>query len=208
MTARWILAAGGLTLTWLLARRRLLQWGSTPAERVASLPGDDLTPDADYVTNRAVTIDAPPEAVWPWLVQMGQDRAGFYTHNWVERLLQSGIPDTHEIRPEWQSLAPGDLMRTNRDIGGKPMGWPVASVEPGSSIVVRSNSMPAGSYAFVLRPIDAGSSRLLVRDRARWKWWEWPFAVLIYEPLHGYMETGLLQGIRQRAERAAARRAS
>jgi hypothetical protein len=50
-------------------------------------------PDAPYVTTRAVTIDAPPDRVWPWLVQMGQDRAGFYTHNWVERLLQSGIPE-------------------------------------------------------------------------------------------------------------------
>jgi hypothetical protein len=56
---------------------------------------------------------------------MGQDRAGFYTHDWVERLLQSGIPDTADIRPEWQHLEVGDLMRTNRDIGGKPMRWPV-----------------------------------------------------------------------------------
>jgi hypothetical protein len=53
---------------------------------------------------------------------MGQDRAGFYTHNWVERLLHSGIPDVHELHPEWQRLEAGDLMRTNRDIGGKPMG--------------------------------------------------------------------------------------
>lgn len=204
MNARWALLAGGLAFAWLLARARLLRWGSTAAERTETLPGDELVPDARYVTTRAVTIQAPAEHVWPWLVQMGQDRAGFYTHNWVERLLGSGIPDTYEIRAEWQTLAPGDLMRTNRDIGGKPMGWPVASVEPGSSIVVRSNGMPAGTYAFVVRPVDEASSRLLVRDRARWKWWEWPFAVLVYEPLHGYMETGLLQGVRRRAERAAA----
>jgi hypothetical protein len=68
----------------------------------------------------------------------------------VERLLQSGIPDDHAIHPEWQTLAVEDLMRTNRDIGGKPMGWPVVAVDPPRSLVVRSKIMPAGSYAFVL----------------------------------------------------------
>ena len=160
-------------------------------------------PNARYVTTRAVTIDAQPEHIWPWLVQMGQDRAGFYTHNWVERLLRSGIPDVDEIHAEWQTLAVGDLMRTNHDIGGKPMGWPVAIVDPLCSLVVRSKNMPAGSYAFVLRPIDADRTRLLVRDRAVWSRREWLFAALIYGPLHAYMETGLIRGLKQRAEQAA-----
>lgn len=180
----------------------MLRWGSTVDERGRRLPGDDLAPDATYVTTRAVTIKASAQAIWPWLVQMGQDRAGFYTHNWVERVLQSGIPDTSVIRPEWQHLEVGYLMRTNRDIGGKPMGWPVAAVEPGRSLVVASKSMPAGTYAFVIDPIDADTSRLIVRDRAHWKWTEWPFAALIYEPLHAYMETGLISGVRRRAEAA------
>jgi hypothetical protein len=181
-------------------RPRMLGWGSTVEERARPLPGDDLEPDADDVTTRATTIRAPAQSVWPWLIQMGQDRAGFYTHNWVERLLGSGIPDTAEIRPEWQHIEVGDLMRTNRDIGGKPMGWPVVALDPGRSLVVTSNSMPVGTYAFVLEPTNDGASRLIVRDRARWKWWEWPFARLVYEPLHAYMETGLISGVRQRAE--------
>ena len=131
-----------------------------------ALPGDDLAPDARYVTTRAATIDAPVEAVWPWLLQMGQDRAGFYTHNWVERLLRSGIPDTSELRPEWQHLEPGDLVRTNRDIGGRPMGWPVEAVDAGRSIVLRSRKMPTGSYAFVLRPTDAGNAPARSRPRS------------------------------------------
>jgi hypothetical protein len=180
----------------------MLRWGSTVEERARPLPGDDIEPGAKYVTTRAVTIKAPAQAIWPWLIQMGQDRAGSYTHNWVERVLQSGIPDTSVIRPEWQHLEVGDLMRTNRDIGGRPMGWPVAVIEPGRSLVVSSQSMPAGSYAFVIDPIDAGTSRLIVRDRARWKWTEWPFAALVYEPLHAYMETGLISGVRRRAEAA------
>jgi hypothetical protein len=182
----------------------MLAWGSTAEERARPLPGDDVEPDATYVTTRAATIQAPAQAIWPWLVQMGQDRAGFYTHNRVERLLQSGIPDFSVIRPEWQQLEVGDLMRTNHDIGGKPMGWPVAAIEPGRSLVVTSRSMPAGTYAFVIEPIDTNTSRLIVRDRARWKWSEWPFAALVYEPLHAYMETGLIQGLKQRAEASRA----
>lgn len=183
----------------LAVRPWMLNWGATAEERRRPLPGDDALPDASYVTTRAVTIRAPSEAVWPWLVQMGQDRAGFYTHNWVERLLRSGIPDISEIRPEWQHLEVGDLVRTNRDIGGKPMGWPVIAVDPGRSLVVSSRSMPSGTYAFVIEPVDGGT-RLIVRDRAAWKPSELPFAALVFEPLHAYMETGLIRGVRQRAE--------
>jgi hypothetical protein len=187
----------------ILVRPRMLDVGSTPEERRARLPGDDVVPEADSVTTRAITIGAPVTTVWPWLVQMGQDRAGFYTHNWVERLLQAGIPDVHAVHPEWQHLQPGDLMRTNRDMGGRPMGWLVLAVDAGRSIVVQSKSMPAGTYAFVLQPIDDTSTRFIVRDRADWKRTEWPFRVLLYEPLHAYMETGLLQGVKQHVEATA-----
>ena len=141
----------------------MLARGATKAERSAPLPGDDLEPSGSYVTTRAVTIDAPPDRIWPWLVKMGQDRGGFYTHNWVERLLRSGIPDVQALHPECQTLAVGDLMRTNHDIGGKPMGWPVAIVDPLGSLVVRSKSMPAGTYD----PWVAPSSKGLPR-RASW----------------------------------------
>jgi hypothetical protein len=195
-----ILIAVLLPIYGLLVRPRMLDWGSTHEEGRAALPGDDLMPDATTVTTRAVTIRAPASAVWPWLVQMGQDRAGFYTHNWVERLLRSGIPDAHELHPGWQQLEVGDLMRTNRDMGGKPMGWPVLAVDPGRSIVVQSKILPVGTYAFVLQPIDDTSTRFLIRDRATWRRREWLFEVLLYEPLHAFMETGLLQGVKERVE--------
>ncbi len=205
MPRRVIVVAAVLTAGYArLVRPWMLDWGSTPAERSEALPGDDLAPNAAYVTTRAVTVDAPISAVWPWLLQMGQDRAGFYTHNWVERLLRSGIPDTHELRPEWQHLESGDLVRTNRDIGGRPMGWPVEAVDAGRSIVLRSRNMPSGSYAFVLRPADVGT-RLIVRDRAAWRIAELPFAAFVYEPLHAYMETGLIRGLKARAEAAGRR---
>jgi hypothetical protein len=194
------LLAAIVALYGVIVRPWMLNWGANTEERREPLPGDEVVLEARYSTTRAVTIRASADAVWPWLVQMGQDRAGFYTHNWVERLLHSGIPDVHDLHPEWQRLEVGDLMRTNRDIGGKPMGWPVAAIDPVRSLVLRSKNMPLGTYAFVLRPIDERTTRLIVRDRAAWKRREWPFTILLYEPLHAYMETGLIQGARARAE--------
>jgi len=196
-----VVLAAAIAVYVAIIRPWMLAWGATQAERNAQLPGDDLEPNASYATTRATTIDAPPDSIWRWLVQMGQDRAGFYTHNWVERLLRSGIPDVQAVHPEWQNLAVGDLIRTNHDIGDKPMGWPVVIVDPPRALVVRSKSMPAGTYAFVLQPIDMDHTRLIVRDRAAWRIREWPFAALIYEPLHAYMETGLMRGLKQRVER-------
>lgn len=182
----------------------MLSWGSTEEERDRPLPGDDLVADPTHITTRALTIQASSREIWSWLVQMGQDRAGFYTHNWVEKLLMSGIPNLREIHPEWQELKVGDIMRTNREIQpGHPLGWPVAIVEPDRALVVRSKSLPLGTYAFVLDPLDPQATRLIVRDRAVWRWWQYPFLLFVYEPLHAYMETGLLQGVKKRAEKAS-----
>ncbi len=153
----------------VIVRPRMLAWGATGAERSGPLPGDDIVPNARYVTTRAVTIDAPPDRIWPWLVQMGQDRAGFYAHNWVERLLRSGIKDVHAVHPEWQTLAVGDLHAHEPRYRRQADGWPVAIVDPLRTLVVRSRSMPAGTYAFVLRPIDEGRTRLIVGDQAAWR---------------------------------------
>lgn len=182
----------------------MLQWGSTPNERSMALPGDDLLPNCTHITTHAITIHAGPEQIWPWLVQMGQNRAGFYTHNWIEKLLFSGIPDVHEIHPDWQDLKVGDLMQTNREMRPEhPIGWPVAVVIRNRAVVVRSMSLPVGTYAYVLTPIDGQTTRLISRDRAMWRWWETPFRLLIFEPLHNYMQTGVLRGIKQRAEQVS-----
>jgi hypothetical protein len=175
--------------------------GSTEEERAQPLPGDELVPNPTHITTRAITIHASPGEIWPWLVQMGQDRAGFYTHNWVEKLLQSGIPDVHELHSEWQELRVGNLMRTSRESRkGHPLGWTIELVEPGRVLVLHTPSLPAGTYDFILYPLQEGGSRLLVRDRAVWRWWQAPLRLLLFEPLHGYMETGVLQGIKQRVE--------
>lgn len=179
----------------------MLQWGATPEEQIRALPGDEVIENPTHVTTHAIRINARPEDIWPWLVQMGQNRAGFYTHNWVEKLLLSRIPDVDEIHPEWQDLEVGDIMRTNREIQtGHPIGWQVAVVIPNRAVVVRSKSLPVGTYAYVLASVDGETTRLISRDRAIWQWWETPFRLLIFEPLHTYMQTGVLRGIKQRAD--------
>lgn len=198
-----LLLLGAAVLTHgVLLRPRLVRWGATVTEEGAPLPGDELVERPTHVTTRAITIAAPARAIWPWLRQMGQDRAGFYSHNWVERLLWSGIPDVHELHPEWQVLHAGDLVRTNRELRpGHPLGWVVALIVPDRLLVLRSRNLPAGTYSYVLEPLPGDATRLLLRDRMVWRWWQAPFRLLVFEPLHAYMQTGQLEGIKGRAER-------
>ncbi len=86
----------------------MTNWGSIAAERQMALPGDDVNPDRTRQSTLAITINAPSDVVWQWLVQVGQDRAGFYTYTWLENLFWADIHNVNEIRPEWQHLAVGD----------------------------------------------------------------------------------------------------
>ena len=92
------LAAGGLALYSGRLRRRVLTWGATPAEAEARLPGDELLEDADGTATRAITIDAPASAVWPWIAQMGlAPRGGAYTYDWIENLLGLNMHSTDRV---------------------------------------------------------------------------------------------------------------
>ena len=192
----------------ILIRPRISRWGATEAEARMVLPGDQLEsqPGRRAVSTRAITIDAPPEVVWPWLVQMGSGRAGFYTHEWVERLLFITYADGHSatrIHPEWQDLHVGDKV-------------PYSRFNTVDVIALdRPRCLIAGEW-LVLEPLDAGArTRLIARTRDGWLepfvrnvpvFWPllWPVAVLIErgpgELLHHYMETGMLKGIKARAE--------
>ena len=101
---------------WL--RVRVLTWGATSEEATAPLPGDDLLAAADIVATRAIRIDAPPSAIWPWLVQMGPGRAGAYTYDFIENLLGLDMHSADRIHPEWQELGVGDVIRGREDRPG------------------------------------------------------------------------------------------
>jgi hypothetical protein len=197
----------GAVVSAVLLRPWLVRFGSTAEERARELPGDDVVEgDAQQIT-RAITIEAPPSAVWPWLVQMGQDRGGFYSHDRLERLFGARIRNAEEIVPEWQSLAVGDLVRTYPDSFGKrDLGWTVAVLEPERTLVLRSGTS-AWSWTLALDPLDGGArTRLLSRERkARRGVPARLFDLLVFDPAHFVMDTGVLHGVRDRVEGTAGR---
>ena len=183
-------------------RPRVLNWQATEEEAQRQMPGDDILPDANLQTTRAVTIEARPEHIWPWLVQMGpRPRAGAYTYDWIERLLGIDIENKDRILPEFQHLEAGEFM----GLGSKGNGVLVREVQPERFVVLQWK--PADStWTFGLYPED-GTTRFLSRNRLRGK------GFLFWLGMVGFMELGslimerkMLLGIKQRAEMLAIQR--
>ena len=185
-----------------VVRPRYLRWGATEAETRELLPGDEVVPQADLVATRAITIAAPPDQVWPWIAQMGQGRAGFYTYDTLENLVGCDIHSADRVVSEWQGIAAGDDFRLHPDVALR-----VAAVEPGRALVI-SGGVPLGdspppydfTWAFVLQDHRDGTTRLLVRERYGYtRWW----SALLVEPVEAVsfvMSREMLRGIRERAE--------
>ncbi len=170
-------------------------WGATKEERRMPLLGDELGTLTGPSHTFALTIHAPAREVWSWLVQIGQDRGGFYSYTFLENLTGAGIRNTNKIRPEWQELKVGDMVRLGRDEGVIKL--EVLAVEPGRFLV-----LPYWG-AFVLEPASDGqSTRLLVRSRTEGK----PLLRLVLsctlDPIHFLMQRRMLLGIKQLAEAA------
>ena len=180
-------------------------WGSTPEEVAMALPGDRPGRDPAYEIQHAVTIDAPPEAVWPWLVQLGQDRAGFYSYDWLERAAGVNVQNVFEIRPEWQTRQPGDLVRATQasylgGIFGPELGWRLDDVQPGRVMLLRNWG------AFVLVPTADGRTRFIVRStitNPRIPVWAAVLNMGAFELPHFIMERRMMLTIKALAERAA-----
>jgi len=177
------------------------RWGSSEAELRATLPGDDLVANPHYTIQHAVTINATPDVIWPWLVQLGQDRGGFYSYDWLERLVGDEIRNADRIHPDWQTLQPGDLVRATQPdylggVFGPNVGWRVVRLEPQRVLVL------GGWGAFVLEP-KGNATRLIVRTRGdgRPNVPLAPFGLLVFEPAHFIMQRRMLLGIKERAER-------
>jgi hypothetical protein len=197
-----LLVAGGLAYL-RYVRPRVLDWGATAYEATQRLPGDEVLADAALQTTRAVTVDASPAQVWPWLVQMGpRPRAGAYTYDWIERRLGIDIANSDRILPEFQHLEVGDRFLLN----DKGNGLVVRAVEPERALVLQWQPQRS-TWAFVLQPNDTGGTRLLSRNRLPGKKpLFWLGMVLGMEVGSLIMERKMLLGIKRRAEslRAAA----
>lgn len=176
----------------LEVRPWLRDWGATLEERYRPLPGDELVPDPGLQTTRAVTIDAAVGEVWPWLAQIGQDRGGFYSYEWLENLAGCRMRNADRIHPEWQDREPGETVLLHPATGLK-----LARFEPNRVLALE------GWGAFVLEPVDERRTRLIVRGRTRRGVASAAYALLIEIP-HFVMERKMLLGIKARAERAGA----
>ena len=180
-----------------LVRRRILNWGATDAEADARLPGDELLEHADSVATRAISIDAPAVAVWPWIAQIGPSpRGGAYTYDWIENLLRLDMHSTDRVLPDYQHPEVGDTL----GYGKNRMRF--ERVEPRRVLATRSED---GNWvwSFVLDEQD-GQTRLISRNRFRLPSLTARIGMLPLEPASLVMERKMLRGIKQRAERLAA----
>jgi hypothetical protein len=180
----------------------VLTWGATADEAARPLPGDDLLDAADIVATRAIGIEAPPSAIWPWLVQMGPGRAGAYTYDWIENLFGLNMHSAEQIHAEWQNLKVGDVLRSGED---RP-GMRVEILDPERTL---SNRSEAGDWVwtFVLVPED-GTTRLISRNRIALKGAAagQRLGSLVMEPGSLVMERKMLLGIKRRSERSSRQR--
>jgi hypothetical protein len=171
-------------------------WGATEEERTRHLPGDDVVAKADFVATRAITIGAPPSAVWPWLLQIGSGRAGWYSY---DRIDNGGVSSATSIVPELQHLEVADLVPM---IAGRDVGVWVKEIQPDRRMLWWDRK---GEYSWewVLEDREEGT-RLISRLRATTHPWT---GRMLYEiaATNGdvFMMRKLLLGLRARAEALA-----
>ena len=188
---RRIVIAAELVAAYLaLGRPLMLHWGANCEELRKPLPGDELVPGPAVQSTRAVTIDAPIDAVWPWLAQIGQDRAGFYSYEGLENLAGCHMHNADVIHREWQQRMLGETVYLHPRTG-----LPVARFEPGRVLALKNWG------AFALEPMGRDRTRLIARGRTPRGAASIVNALLMEIP-HFVMERKMLLEIKRRAERS------
>ena len=194
---RLVLPIGAVAAGWWgFARYRTwhLRWGATDAEVAAPMPGDDLAPSAAFCATRALTIGAPPSQVWPWLVQVGFGRAGFYSYDWADNL---GRRSARVLLPEYQSPRPGDVAAPMAELANERTAFTVVLAEEPHVLVW---AKPDSTWAWRLTD-DAGRTRLVTRLKARYQPGPFlPVTVLLMEIGDFPMMRRMLLGLAERAE--------
>ena len=212
---RRLILGAGLALYVGAVRPRVMRWGASRQESSGPLPGDDVVA-ARWQTTRGTSISAKADQVWPWLIQIGYGRAGWYSYDRLERLVGAGDfadgGSARRIIPELQGPEVGDTIAIS-----PAGGLSIVVLDPPRALVLHNRmnlltSAPARigdqavldwTWSFVLHPVDDVSCRLLVRVRADYR----PKLIgvllpLLLEPAHFVMERKMLRTIAQRARRA------
>jgi hypothetical protein len=178
----------------------MYRWGAVDDEVTAALPGDELIAATTPTTTRAVTIDAPVADVWPWLAQIGEGRAGFYSYSWLERAVGLRIRNADTVHPDWQDVHVGDTIWLARRYGDARL--TVAAIEPNSHLLlmspedfmrVQNGAKATGVWGFYLRECD-GWTRLIVRGSGG------AVGHAAFDIAHFVMERKMMHGVRHRAE--------
>ncbi len=192
----WIsLTAAVLVAVYFVAvRPAIKQWGTTGDESTVSLPGDELVPASRTQTTTAITLGAPPREVWPWLIQIGTARGGWYSYDCLDNGCE---PSATTILPQYQGLKAGDTIPVSPD---GSIGFPVLLLEKNEALGLDLGFFGyRASWVFVLRSRPDDRTRLLVRFRTAYDWW-FPgiLGQLIFEPIHFFMERKMLIELQKR----------
>jgi hypothetical protein len=175
------------------------KWGATGTEVEKPLPGDEQVPHPNMENTRAITIQASADAIWPWLLQMGQGRGGLYSYERLENLMGCDMHNADRIIPEYQQMEIGDKVRLSQ--GDNVPYFVVTDIVPGRAIILGGDDPPT-TWSFILDPIDEKSTRLIIRFRQDY---EPTFGNVLSwriftDPINFVMERKMLQGIKARVE--------
>jgi len=181
-------------------------WGATDEEVQRAMPGDEEVERPLMNATRAVTINARPEEIWPWIVQIGTGRAGWYSYDWIENLMGLDVSSTERVIPEFQDLEVGDTIPL-----APGLEIPVKVIKPNETLLLVGHDPVVGdaSWVFGLYPIDEQHTRVVTRTLNRWPMTPGGILSLLFtEPGSFLMVRKMLLGIKRRAEQANRRASS
>jgi proline iminopeptidase len=219
MSLRGIIAGAGAAVLGygVFVRPRLASWGATAEEISGPYPGAGIVPDGVRSGAMAVTIDAPPDQVWPWLVQLGGDRGGWYS--W-DHLDNAGVPSARAVHPEWQERAVGDFVQYRTRRHGIVDAWQVAALEPNRFLGLhglsdlrgrpidpaqpRPSTYTEGLWGFLLNELPGGRTRLVISgyEAIRPRWLHGIFYSWLFLPVVWIMQARMLAVLKRNIERA------
>jgi hypothetical protein len=182
-----------ILIYWIFIRPAHFNWGATSSETNMKVPGDEQISSKRIVSTRAINICAAKEKIWPWIAQTGQNRGGFHSYYWLENLFGAKMVNADSINPLWQNPQPGDTIYYGKDQG-------FAFV----TMVNLNEYYSLGGWTFYLKKIDTKNSRLIVRYpsmEVRQSKLMTIYYYGLFEPLHFIMESGMMMGIKKKAEK-------